>query len=245
MLALVAGPAIDTGQLITHLLISFLPVIIIALLHAMMPSDPKSRRFLVVMFGRQMQWRLRRLGGPIPWPIRKKERKKFCKPVWTCWNAENVPMTRQVMRAYILPAAIASYQFGCQFKCFLRAFHHPQASSSCVQRATALAATGNQGPKPIRFDSDSFPVGVDCHASYCMVNSKHLLEDLKLTPQDKRRVDGINDGLAIAVEGTFRFTITDDDGKHHTIQIPNSLYLPGLKSCLLSPQHWAQAAGDN
>jgi hypothetical protein len=112
MLALVAGPAINTGQLITHLLISFLPVIIIALLHAMMPSNPKSRRFLVVTFGRQMQWRLRRLGGPIHWPIRKKERKKFCKPVWTCWNAENVPMTRRVMRAYILPTAIASYQFG-------------------------------------------------------------------------------------------------------------------------------------
>jgi hypothetical protein len=50
MLALVAGTAIDTGQLITHLLISFLPIIIIALLHAMMPSDPKLRRFLVATF---------------------------------------------------------------------------------------------------------------------------------------------------------------------------------------------------
>jgi hypothetical protein len=50
-----------------------------------------------------------------------------------------------------------------------------------------------------------------------MVNSKHLLEDLKLTPQDKCRVDGINNGLAVAGEGTFQFTITDDDGKHHTI----------------------------
>jgi hypothetical protein len=76
MLALVARTAIDTGQLITHLLISFLPIIIIALLHAMTPSDPKSRRFLVVTFGRQMQWRLREHGGPIHWPICKKERKK-------------------------------------------------------------------------------------------------------------------------------------------------------------------------
>jgi hypothetical protein len=52
MLALMARTAIDTGQLITHLLISFLPIIIIALLHAMMPSNPKSRCFLVAMFGR-------------------------------------------------------------------------------------------------------------------------------------------------------------------------------------------------
>ncbi len=77
-----------------------------------------------------------------------------------------------------------------------------------------------------------------------MVNSKHLLEDLMLTPHDKQRVDCINEGLAIVGEGTFRFTITDDNGKRHTIQIPNSLYLPWLKSCLLLPQHWAQEAGE-
>ena len=40
------------------------------------------------------------------------------------------------------------------------------------------------------------------------------------------------------------FSIEDDNGKIHTIRIPNSLYLPGLKVCLLSPQHWAQEAGD-
>jgi hypothetical protein len=78
-----------------------------------------------------------------------------------------------------------------------------------------------------------------------MVNSEHLLKDLKLTPHNKRWVNGINKGLIIVGEGTFRFTITDDNGRHHTIQIPNSLYLPGLKSCLLSPQHWTQEVGDN
>ncbi len=40
------------------------------------------------------------------------------------------------------------------------------------------------------------------------------------------------------------FSLEDDNGKIHTIKIPNSLYLPGLKQCLLSPQHWAQEAGD-
>ncbi len=29
------------------------------------------------------------------------------------------------------------------------------------------------------------------------------------------------------------------------IRIPNSLYIPKLEKCLLSPQHWAQEAGDN
>ncbi len=57
-------------------------------------------------------------------------------------------------------------------------------------------------------------------------------------------MDGINSGLDIAGQGTFKFNITDDDGKIHTIRIPNSLYVPNLKRCLLLPQHWVQEAGD-
>jgi hypothetical protein len=45
-------------------------------------------------------------------------------------------------------------------------------------------------------------------------------------------------------QGTLKFNITNNDGKAHTIRIPNSLYVPNLKSFLLSPQHWAQEAGD-
>jgi hypothetical protein len=31
----------------------------------------------------------------------------------------------------------------------------------------------------------------------------------------------------------------------HEIKIPDSLYVPELKRCLLSPQHWVQEAKDN
>ncbi len=57
-------------------------------------------------------------------------------------------------------------------------------------------------------------------------------------------MDGISNGLEIQGEGTFKFSIKDDDVKVHTIRIPNSLYLPGLRRCLLLPQHWVQEAGD-
>jgi hypothetical protein len=40
-------------------------------------------------------------------------------------------------------------------------------------------------------------------------------------------------------------SIADKNGKLHKICIPNSLYLPGLKKCLLSPQQWVQEAADN
>ncbi len=76
-----------------------------------------------------------------------------------------------------------------------------------------------------------------------MANAPHLFENLCLG-NNKGRVDGINSGLHIAGQGTFKFNITDDDGKAHRIRIPNSLYIPNLKRCLLLPQHWVQEAGD-
>ncbi len=72
-----------------------------------------------------------------------------------------------------------------------------------------------------------------------MANAPHLFEDLRLN-NNKGQVDGINSGLDIAGQGTLRFNITNDDGKIHAIKIPNSLYVPILKRCLMLPQQWAQ-----
>jgi hypothetical protein len=93
------------------------------------------------------------------------------------------------------------------------------------------------------FDSDSFPIRVNNHPSYCMVNSLHLLENPIFS--DKGMVDGINEGLEIWGKRTYKFTIGHDNGRPHNIRIPNSLYVPGLKKYLVSPQHWAQEAADN
>ncbi len=45
--------------------------------------------------------------------------------------------------------------------------------------------------------------------------------------------------------GTFKFKIKDNNGMIYKIKIPNSLYVPELKRCLLPPQHWVQEAKDN
>jgi hypothetical protein len=96
----------------------------------------------------------------------------------------------------------------------------------------------------VRFDSDSFAVGVDNHASRCMGNNKRLFDNLVLA-RSAQRIGGISKGLSIQGKGTLVLNINDDTGRTHRIKIPNSLYLPGLKMCLLLPQHWAQEAGDN
>jgi hypothetical protein len=77
----------------------------------------------------------------------------------------------------------------------------------------------------------------------CIVNAPHLFEDLKLG--DVEEVEGIKSELDIKGMGTFKFKIKDDNGMTHEIKIPNSLYVPELKRCLLSPQHWVQEAKDN
>jgi hypothetical protein len=76
-----------------------------------------------------------------------------------------------------------------------------------------------------------------------MANAPHLFEDLCLN-DNKGQVDGMNSGLYIARHGKFKFNITNDDRKIHAIKIPNSLYVPNLKRCLLSPQYWVQEEGD-
>ncbi len=77
----------------------------------------------------------------------------------------------------------------------------------------------------------------------CTANDTHLFEDLRLN-KNNRQVDGTADGLAIEGKGTFKFDITNDKGKRHTIRIKNSFYVPKMRRCLLSPQHWAQEAKD-
>jgi hypothetical protein len=76
-----------------------------------------------------------------------------------------------------------------------------------------------------------------------MAKAPHLFENLKLTKIGE--VEGIKQGLVIRGIGTFKFKLKDNDGIMHEIKVPNTLFLPDLKRCLLSPQHWVQEARDN
>lgn len=105
-----------------------------------------------------------------------------------------------------------------------------------------LAYKANHNLHQVRFDSDSYTIGVDNHCSATMSPNKSHFKDLKL--KQIGECTGIGTGLTIAGKGTFLMNIEDDDGGIHKIEIPNSLYVPGLRMVLLSPQHWAQQAKD-
>ncbi len=95
----------------------------------------------------------------------------------------------------------------------------------------------------IRFDTDSFVIGVDTFTSITLGNRLDQFKDLKM--HNNTEVEGIQGGLDIKGTGTFKFHIKDDEGGVHLIKIPNSKYVPDLKICLLLPHHWAQEAKDH
>jgi hypothetical protein len=224
MLVCAAGP-LDTGQLLTYLYILLLPVIVLNLIRLTYPT-----KFVVKMITKSAPWHLRGRPRAIP----RTRVKRYKTPERKLQN-KNKNLRGATMRTYLFPALFTAFKVGCHVEAFLRQFSGPLCSH--------LAFQSKQTPStlPVRFNSDSFLIGVNSHTSRCMVNDTHLFEDLRLT-ENNGQVSGIVDGLAIKGEGTFKFDITDNDGKRHTIKIKNSLYVPKIRRCLLSPQHWAQEA---
>lgn len=95
-----------------------------------------------------------------------------------------------------------------------------------------------------KFDSDSFPIGVDNRCSGCI--SSHI-EDFIGPLDDVNRVikgfGGTTHRGTIKM-GTIKWSWCDDDGFTHTFLIPGSYYVPDAKCRLLSPQHWAKRQND-
>jgi hypothetical protein len=219
LLACVAGPIqLDTGPTtcLTYLLIIYF--IIINLLHSVVPKDLKSHCLPMMTILRGTPRPPRGHRGTI---VHQKHRQK----VRPCCKGKT--KLGQTLRAHLFAMAITSFKVGC---CVESQLHQIFDVPLCL---TALLSSSGD-PGQVRFNSDSFPMCVNNHASYCMANSPHLFKNLVLSNVGK--VDGINEGLEIAGKGTFKFKNANDNGRAHIIRIPNLVYLPELKSCLLLPQ---------
>ncbi|KAI2497267.1 hypothetical protein MHU86_17231 [Fragilaria crotonensis] len=116
----------------------------------------------------------------------------------------------------------------------------PSVVNAAATSATASASSANK--KVISFDSASFTILVDNGASRCMTNDvKHFIGTPTVV---SKKVTGLGAGN-VTLEGTVRWRWEDDQGKCHTVDIPNTLYCADLAFCLLSPQHLAAEKRDN
>jgi hypothetical protein len=113
----------------------------------------------------------------------------------------------------------------------------------------ALQARGSSrtkdGVQATPFDTDSYPIGIDSFASICMTPYKEDFVEGTLTPMKHQRTItpfGKGAPISVSMRGTIRWSIEDNDGTQHELDIPNSMYVPDGNMRLLSPQHWAAAS---
>jgi hypothetical protein len=152
---------------------------------------------------------------------------------------------------YLFSSLWGAYRVGCCVEAnlqfivnWLRAIRHPGRLLFSGRHLALQANRSRRASACARFDTNSFAIGIDNHASCCMGNDRRQFKNL-VVARAAQRIRGISKGLAIEGKGTLVFDVNDDTGKPHRIKIPNSPFLPGLKMCLMLPQHWAQEAGDN
>jgi hypothetical protein len=244
MLAFTAGSNLDTGQQVAYLLFFLAPFLLQFLCRALLPMDPKIRKTSYDIFVRGSQWHWPPRGkGSRPVPKRLRRRKNPS----VRFRIQEERNRAMKYGTYLFPLAASLFKVGCRVECYLRRWRlrEIQALNNVREPPVTLQALSSavDCARAVQFDSDSYPIGVDCHASCCMANSPHLFEDITLTKMGE--VEGIKQGLDIRGVGTFKFKIDDYNGKTHEIKVPNTLYVPDLRRCLLSPQHWAQEARDN
>ena len=91
----------------------------------------------------------------------------------------------------------------------------------------------------VRFDTDAKPIGVDNPCSACI--SSYIEDFIGPLEDTNKTIKGFAGAQTNNPKiGTLRWQWSDDSGKRHTFEIPNSYYIPSCELRLLSPQHWAQ-----
>jgi hypothetical protein len=196
---------------LAYLLLHFTPLLIYHLLYLVLPQDPTSFRLLAKTIAQTSAWHLR--GHPRG--ARPKRVKCFKKPKKKLVSNEIQDKTiTKKLPTYLVPALFATFKVGCRVENKIRLFLRPLQQRA--PRVLALQSAFLNNPA-VRFDSDSFFIGINNHASRCMANAPHLFEDLQLI-DNAGEVNGIGEGLAIKGKGTFKFSIEDDNGKIHTIK---------------------------
>ena len=94
-------------------------------------------------------------------------------------------------------------------------------------------------PIRTRFDSDSIKCYLDNACSWTMSDIERIIPLVS----SHGLVVG-NGKLKFEAIGTFIFDVEDEHGHVNTVQIPNSVYVPGLDHTLiLCPQHWSKEDG--
>ena len=129
-----------------------------------------------------------------------------------------------------------------------RVFKPPWLKSIPIQDLVVLQAEDQEDqptcstvtclPCMTAFDTDSYPIRIDNHSSYCVTNNRNdFIGDLI---PFRASIKGIVGSVKVKYRGTVKWSWQDDNGQVTTHYIPDTLYMPTSPDRILSPQHWSQ-----
>ena len=107
------------------------------------------------------------------------------------------------------------------------------------------AKQGGRSMKMVKFDHDSYRIGIDSLASACMspYETDFVPNSFRqVTHKQKVKPYGKGTAIPIVSTGTLNWKVEDDKGRIHTFLIQNFIFIPEGSMRLLSPQHWAKEA---
>ncbi len=152
-----AGP-LDTGQeFATYLLFLLIPIMIYQLVFLAIPEDPMLLCILAKTLVKTTAWHLR--GHPCI--VCSRKTKCFKKPMKNLEDQEIQDTTIKKLPSYLVPAFFAVIKVGCCIEAYLSKFMHPHQRAP---RFLALRSAFLDNPA-VRFDSDSFSIVINNHAS--------------------------------------------------------------------------------
>ncbi len=178
MLAFMAGPTIHLEHQVAYLQIFIMPYLLQFLFQAAYPTDPMICKTTYNVFIRKSPWR---------WPIRGRRThsvpKRLRRKKKPSVHLQTESTIKAKLRTYLVPVAVSIYKVGCCVEGQLRellASHCLRELPSISQPTFTTLSSMVDRTRAVCFDSDSYPIRIDTHASRCMVNTPHLFEDLNL-----------------------------------------------------------------
>ncbi len=121
-----------------------------------------------------------------------------------------VTNSKSKLRTYLVPIGVSIIKVGCCVEGRMReilASHHLRELLSISRPTYTTLSSAVDRTTAVRFDSNSYSIGIDTHTLRCMVNAPHPFTDLKLG--DVGEVEGIKSGLDKKGMGTFKFQTKD------------------------------------
>ena len=182
--------------------------------------------------------------------MKRKKRRRFRKPQPLFHLTTKYKLLTFLMRAVWLLLTVgcrvegfvcASWSQGKVLFDYIRSIFNNYSISTKPSGLPVVAYTSQVSTYPLhlaRFDTDSFPIGIDTMCSCTMSNQINCFKDLKPFQPNVEGIAGSQ--LQATGIGTFCFKLEDDSGHLHTIMLPQSLYVPDLQRTLLCPQQWSQ-----